>query len=543
MKRSCFCLWLVLAAASYASGEPELRDAEVRVGYSELKALLGQVAAAEEMKKQAPPVDAALLDSRLKLSLGDGPAMLAATFSVAAFGEGWRLVPLLEIDKTPASIEASDAEVVVKDKALCALVKAPGRYAIGIHFQLSAGAIESGCPFVKLKTQPGTSAVLEVNGVAANQRLRVLGLPDSRRPLERIEIPSGGASMELALDEMRTKTPPVWATTASVLVERDDVFLRFNARIVADAVEGSAEEMLLELPAGTRDLAVDGAGLSNCAVRRSAGGHDILHVTWADADARSRELHLRWRTPPMGDSEPWPTECPSPQGARSFEALAVAVRPDLTLLEPDPPTAAFGMAVPGWIREKLAAREYTVVRSGTPLMPRLQKTADVERVIIKSAKYTTTLVGDGAILTEGEFEIEHAAPARWKIRLPEGGRLLKCAIGDNLGPPIMAADGDLELMLPANARGGSSVRFSYTEKKDALDAVGGLLSVSLPSTPLFADRIEWQLTLPPGYEPVAVEGNLDVIKGGWPAIALGKRLSRGETPAVDIHYRKQGPRE
>jgi hypothetical protein len=237
-------------------------------------------------------------------------------------------------------------------------------------------------------------------------------------------------------------------------------------------------------------------------------------------------------------------ECPRPQGARSFDAFFVAARPELVALEVDPPSAsAGGGGLPGWIREKLGAREYVATTAGASLVPRWLKAAETERATVKSAKCATTLVGDGSALGEVEFEIEHAGPMRWRVRLSEGSRLLKCAVGGAAAQPILSEDGDLEFPLPASAKGVSTVSLSYTEKKEAMDPVGGHVSLNLPSTPLFTDRIEWLLLLPRVYEVTAVDGNLEVGKGDGPALLLEKRLCRGETPRADLHYRKKGPRE
>ncbi|HPA20010.1 MAG TPA: hypothetical protein PLU30_19830 [Verrucomicrobiae bacterium] len=521
-----------------------LPGAKVLIPYPELKALLEKAAAEQAWKKEVPPVEAALLSARFRLALGGGAPALEARFEVAAFGEGWRLVPLVGSDVAPASIEPPDVDVVARDGILCALIHGPGRASVTVRFDVLGSRKDLGQPFLKLRTQATTSSTLQVTGLGKGERLRVVGLPEADARAESMPLPTAGAPLEFVLDEDRPSAPSQWEATAGVLVERDDVFLRYTARILADVVEGSGVEMVLELPADTREREIESPGMSRFWVQRDSGGRDVLKIAWADPNVRSREVLLRWRTPPRGDAERWPMECPRPQGARSFDALFVAARPELMALEVQPPsasTASTGLA--GWIREKLGAREYVVATAGASLAPRWLKTADTERATVKSAKCATTLVGDGSALGQGEFEIEHAGPMRWRVRLPEGSRLLKCAAGGASAQPILSEGGELEFPLPASSKGVSTVSLSYTEKKDTMDPVGGHMSLCLPSTPLFAERIEWQLLLPQAYEVTAVDGNLDVGKGSGPALVLEKRLCRGEMPKVDLHYRKKGPRE
>lgn len=543
MRKALFCACLLAVVGPKANSEDTLADAKVTVPYAELKALLSKAEAAERLKNEAPPIAAALLSSKFDLSLQGAGASLVAHFEVASFGEGWRLARLMGTDMTPVSIECTGGEVVFQEGALCALGRAPGRMSITARFDAPDPRHARGRPFMRFKTEPATSALLQATGIGKDERLRVNGSSEARMGAESIALPPGGGAVELALEEMRPPVPTRWSATAAILVERDDVFLRYSARIVADAIEGSGEEMTLELPQGSRDVVVESPGMASSNIERIPDGRDLLKISWAEKVSRSHELILRWRTAPMGDSSHWPMACPRPRGAQAFDALFVAAQPHLTVLDPEPASAVSrDVTLPDWIREKLASREYVVVSGETSLVPRRLKAAATESATVKSAKYTTTLVRDGSILGEGEFEIEHGGQARWQLRLPTGARLLKCAVGGSPTQPISGDDGGLELVLPASPRGGSSVRLSYTEKKDAMDAVGGRLSVSLPSTPLFTDRIEWQLVLPPSYEPVAVEGNLDVAKGGA-ALALEKRLCRGEVPAVDVHYRRTGPGE
>jgi len=544
MRKVLFCACLLAVVGPKAYSEDTLADAKVTVPYAELKTLLEKAEAAERLKNEAPPIAAALLSSKFDLALQGAGASLVAHFEVAVFGEGWRLARLMSTDMTPASIECVGGEVIFQEGALCALGRGAGRMSITARFDAPDPRKALGRPFMRFKAEPATSALLQVTGMGKDERLRVNGSSDDRMALEGVPLPSGGGAVELALEEIRPPAPTQWSATAAILVERDDVFLRYFARIVADAIDGSGAEMTLELPQGSRDVAVESAGVAFSNIERIPEGRELLRISWAEKESRSHELMLRWRTPPMGDLSHWPMECPRPRGAQAFDTVFVAAQPNLTVLDPEPASAmSRDVTLPDWIRERLASREYVVVSGEASLVPRRLKAAATDSATVKSAKYATTLVRDGSILGEGEFEIEHVGPTRWQLRLPAGARLLKCSVNGSPAQPISGEDGGLELVLPASPRGGSSVRLSYTEKKDVMDAVGGRLSVSLPSTPLFTDRIEWQLVLPPSYEPVAVEGNVDVAKGGSAALALEKRLCRGEVPAVDVHYRRTGPGE
>lgn len=558
MSKSWLCVWLAAgfvarAIADDASAvkgpfgdEPTvaLVGARVMIPYPELKALLERAAMGSAPKEEVPPIEAALLSARFRLDVGKEIAALEARFEVAAFADGWRLVPLVGSEMAPASIEPPGADVVTRDGVLCALVHGPARVSVAARFDLPEARKDPGAPFLKLVTQPATSSTLAVSGLGKEERLRVVGLPHPVGGGSDLPLPSEGAALELALEEDRPPVASRWAANAVVLVERDDAFLRYEARILADAVEGSGMEMVLELPGDSREVGVEGTGILRWEVKPGDGHRDLLKISWAEAAARSREIHLKWRTPPRGDADRWTLECASPQGARSFDAVFVAARPESIALDVEPPTAGLpGAGLPGWIREKLGARDHVAAAAGATLVPRAVKTVEAERATVRSLKCATTLVRDGSTLGEGAFEIEHAGAVRWRVRLPEGGRLLKCAVGGSAVRPVLCEDGGLEFLLPSNTRNVSTVHLSYTGKAEAMDPVGGRASLQLPTTPLFADRIEWQLLLPPAYEVTAVDGNLDVGKGEGEALMLEKRLCRGETPAVDLHYRKKAPRE
>jgi hypothetical protein len=521
-----------------------LTDSRVVIPYPELKALLESALRGTAQKKEVPPVEAALVSAHFALHAGGDAPGLEARFAAAAFGEGWRLVPLVGCDVAPSAIEPRDADVVARDGVYCALIRGPSRASVTLRFDGVGPRRGAGTPLFRLETQPATASTLAVDGLGEGERLRVVGLPHPIDGARDIPLPSAGATLELFLEEDKPPVPSRWAANAVVLVERDEAFLRYAARLIADAVEGDGGAMVLELPEGSREIAVEGAGISRRELVADTGGPDRLEIAWADGGTRSREVNLRWRTPPRGETDRWPLACPRPQGARTFEAIFVAARPDATALDVDPPSAALaGVTLPAWTRERLGARDHVVVTEGAALLPRRLQVAEAERATVRSFKCMTTVIRDGSALGEGIFEIEHAGALRWKVSLPEGARLLKCAANGAAAQPVLGEDGGLEFLLPANPKGISQVFLSYTGKEAAMDPVGGRLSLRLPSTPLFADRIEWHVTLPQAYEVTAADGNLEVGKGDGEALALEKRLCRGEIPSVDLHYRKRAPRE
>lgn len=162
--------------------------------------------------------------------------------------------------------------------------------------------------------------------------------------------------------------------------------------------------------------------------------------------------------------------------------------------------------------------------------------------IISTATYTTQVVRDGSVLTEGTIIVRHDEPVKLILQLPEVAKLLQCHVH---GEPVRPSAGEanrIEIPLddPTSDGGESEVKLSFTATLAALQPAEGELDLALPQTPLFAKQIDWNVQLPAAYD-LSSSGNVDSItdKTTAPGLHLRKSLSRDQQPQARITYRKR----
>lgn len=162
--------------------------------------------------------------------------------------------------------------------------------------------------------------------------------------------------------------------------------------------------------------------------------------------------------------------------------------------------------------------------------------------VISSATYTTQVVRDGSVLTEGSIVVRHDHPVRLALQLPDTAKLLQCHVN---GDPVRPTPGDagrIEIPLdePTTDGAEAEVKLSFTASLPALQAAEGELDLALPQTPLFAKQIDWNVQLPATYD-LSFSGNVDPItdKAAAPGLHLRKSLCRDQQPQARITYRKR----
>jgi hypothetical protein len=162
--------------------------------------------------------------------------------------------------------------------------------------------------------------------------------------------------------------------------------------------------------------------------------------------------------------------------------------------------------------------------------------------IISTAAYTTQVVRDGSVLTEGAITVRHDHPVKLVLQLPEAAKLLQCHVNADPVSPTLGEAGRIEIPLddPATDGAESEVKLSFTTTLTALQAAEGELDLALPQTPLFAKQIDWNVQLPTGYD-LSFTGNVDPItdKPTAPGLHLRKSLCRDQQPQARVSYRKQ----
>mgnify|MGYP001454524823 CR=1 FL=1 len=164
--------------------------------------------------------------------------------------------------------------------------------------------------------------------------------------------------------------------------------------------------------------------------------------------------------------------------------------------------------------------------------------------IISTAAYTTQVVRDGSVLTEGTVTVRHDHPVKLTLQLPEKSKLLQCHVNGGPVRPVPGAAGRMEIPLddPATDGAESEVRLSFTAATAPLQVAEGEFELTLPQTPLFARQIDWNVQLPTTYD-LAFSGNVDAVTekaaDAAPGLHLRKSLTRDQQPQARIIYRKR----
>lgn len=162
--------------------------------------------------------------------------------------------------------------------------------------------------------------------------------------------------------------------------------------------------------------------------------------------------------------------------------------------------------------------------------------------IISASSYTTQVVRDGSVLTEGAINVRHDHPVKLVLQLPEAAKLLQCHVNADPVRPTLSEASCIEIPLddPTTDGAESEVKLSFTSTLTALQAAEGELALALPQTPLFAKQIDWNVQLPTGYD-LSFTGNVDPVtdKPTAPGLHLRKSLCRDQQPQARITYRKR----
>lgn len=162
--------------------------------------------------------------------------------------------------------------------------------------------------------------------------------------------------------------------------------------------------------------------------------------------------------------------------------------------------------------------------------------------IISAATYTTQVVRDGSVFTEGAVTVRHDHPVKLILQLPEAAKLLQCHVNANPVRPTLGESNRIEIPLddPTTDGAESEVKLSFTATLAALQAAEGELDLALPQTPIFAKQIDWNVQLPATYD-LTFTGNVDPItdKTSTPGLHLRKSLCRDQQPQARITYRKR----
>lgn len=560
--------WIATAARAE---EPAMEEGRVTIPYPELRSLLDAAEkAAKPGTEPAPPVEASLGGARYRLDFSGAKPALTADFEVATFTEAWHSVPLFGGNARLESARANDgaSSIIRHDRAYALLAKGKGGHGAQVTLALPPeDDWGKGDGFV-LAPEPAAVGELRVVGLPAGKSLRIDGIKPARTPEGDLvfPLPEEAGAWRIALEDATTAAgaeplPSVWTLHSQILLRYADGRLRHTARVQCQADSGSGLSLDLALPANAAGVSVEGEDIEDWRLEPRDAEARPLRVVWETRDVLDRTFLLHWETPqsPLADS--WDLAPPrvrhpaavadAAPPAESRSLLAVVVVDGLELAHPSLQSGVESLRLPEWLREQLGdedaltaeiAGEAPVSLAATWL-PRLA----TAQATVSLAAFETRLVSDGSTLVTADYTVQHAAPITWKLELPSVDEILACTIDGRDASPVRRGENEIEFRLatPAPVEGANpatAVRLSYSLKTDPLDPVSGRVALELPLTGLFIHRLDWILSIPEGYEPTAVEGNVRISarSPGKPSgphlLHLEKELCHGERPAVEIHY-------
>lgn len=158
--------------------------------------------------------------------------------------------------------------------------------------------------------------------------------------------------------------------------------------------------------------------------------------------------------------------------------------------------------------------------------------------VVTAAASEMRVVSDGTFFNATIWKIRHNTAAVWKIQLGPETQVVSCQVDGRPSAPVLAPDNTIEIRLPEKDS-ETLVALAYTGKTSPFAPVRGDFSVTLPSTDLLVEKVDWELTLPAAFVPVAVEGNTEFLPGKVPnELRLRKELCRGEAPLARVFYEK-----
>lgn len=189
----------------------------------------------------------------------------------------------------------------------------------------------------------------------------------------------------------------------------------------------------------------------------------------------------------------------------------------------------------------------------TDVAPRLVKAAEpgasptgiqLAQVTVPLLTCQQRLVLDGGLLTSATFEFRHQSGTSVVLTLPPGADLLQCALNGAATRPVRR-ENDIEVMLAeVQPEGtGSKLELTYFTKLPPLTAASGSLTLALPGTPLFHERLDWTITLPEGIAATAMNSNAESAKAvqGSRELTLRREFWKGDPVTAEIFYQKRQP--
>ncbi|MCF7674472.1 MAG: hypothetical protein K9N23_12910 [Akkermansiaceae bacterium] len=517
-----------------------LDDAEVRLPYAELKALLSQVEPAAKPPALAP----ALLSARLRLSIENDRPVIDATFRATSFSDNPTLIPLLGGDVSLEKQDPQDASILVHEDALNLAADRAGIQTLQLRLLpiVSDGAFRISLP-------PCPAAILETGELPADQSL-VLQTTDGDVTLTSGTIrplPHRAQSLAFRLldpdqtrEALRPPDPSSWTWQHQALVRPREGGLHYQILAHATAESGSGVAATLPLPADARDIAVTGDDLVSQVKTRGENRTLGLSLAWKTRGILDRQLLISYHLPLRPLDRTWHLQAPGGEG--TLTRFIVATSPLLAYSAPglSAPLAPEGLPAALAAVAKGSLCQYLEGPATADLQVTPMPVAATAEGVATEALWSLKIEPDGAMLASGAMTIQHKGLLDFVFDTPEGMKLLSCEVNGRPASPIDLGEGKLKLTLPPDGE-KSKIECSFTGSITPLDPVEGTMKLSLPKVELFIHSLQWMLDLPAGYQ-AETQGNLtrSATPTGKPSsqIHLQKNLCRDERPEVHVFYQR-----
>lgn len=548
-----FALVSLLAPAALGENEPPRSNsandlaAQVTIPYQEFRRLLDAATAAGK-PEDAPDLPGAVTRAVIKLSFDPTHPSGEAEFDINSFGHKWAFIPFFGLDFPITNVGSESAVVIPHDGVLCLLTNRPGSTKVTLAFDLPSALVTGRGESVSLRMAPATSGQLEFGNLSAGKRILVGGTyVDVTKPLP---IPAQGGEIRVKCVTDTPDSPTVWSQITQTVVTPTLESIQIESHIHLSGPTGSGLSAVAELPVAVSKLEVIGADLQPTQINTSGSGHRKITLTWETSGILDRNIVVRYELLNPEPGRQWQIE--SPHFGKELDPqtslTVITSLPGSTIQSDNGQSGSDISQLPYWMQSKLVTPDFYLVRAVTPVTAsiRMLPVLKPDNARILRASYQTGLVTDGSLKCEAGFKIEYRNAFSWGFRLPDGSALLDCQVNSNPTSPVLKADGELELSIPAPANSESvkslMILISYTARGAKFEPVEGKLALSLPSTTLFVEQLEWRLSLPDNYEATAFEGNVEPGSGDNTSIVFTKRLVRGDAPNLEIYYRKREPK-
>ncbi len=508
--------------------------ARMDVPFSDIRMLLN-----EREKNQPPPaIGASVLSARYDLGFADGFVSGTAAFEVQTFRDGEQIVPLLSGKVIIESVEPGEAVIVRADSSHALVVNGKRRMGVTLRFHVpleTNGAVQSAgfgvapsavCS-LKAANIPGASRFRLAGGCQRGDTWYLSGADAIRMDLT---ADAGSQAPALALPAI------VSSASSTMRVVRDGALfntMRWQVR------HRQAADFELEMPA---DIQFVSFAVGGCPAQpaKIEGRHVTVHLPDPVNPEDGTEVEFSYTArktafePVRGELV---IELPSTPVLVEKSTWHLTLPDGFELVSLQGNMLREGPSEPGALRLR---KEITT--GETPEVRLAYQNSEVNMPATVSAVTSSMrIVRDGSIYNAMRWQVCHKEALDFRLEMPPDAAFVSLSVGGRPAQPAVVDGRHVEIRLPAAGKGssGTTVEFSYTARKPAFAPVRGELSLELPSTPVLVEKAEWLLTLPSGFEPVAIDGNVECEPSKEPGIIrLSKEISTGEVPTARLFYQK-----